>query len=93
MSLEMIRQNARSIIEAMDGYDKLVKLQLYMLEKHDSSQKLNEINEKILQLKTYFLKLVTNIETLVKQEQNLLGKPFDKSLGGKEKASPKISKV
>lgn len=75
MSLEMIRQNARSIIEVMENYDKLVKLQLYMLEKKDSSQQLNEINEKILQLKTYFLKLVTNIETLVKQEQNLLGKP------------------
>lgn len=90
MSLEMIRQNARSITEVMDSYDKLVNLQLYMLEKHDSSQKLNEINEKILQLKTYFLKLVTNIETLVKQEQNLLGKPFDKSLEGKEKASPKV---
>ena len=90
MSLEMIRQNARSIIEIMGNYDKLVNLQLYMLEKHDSSQKLNELNEKILQLKTYFLKLVTNIETLVKQEENLLGKPFDKSLEGKEgKASPK----
>ncbi len=79
MSLEMIRQNARSITELMDSYDKLVKLQLYMLEKHDSSQKLNELNEKILQLKTYFLKLVTNIETLVKQEENLLGKASPKT--------------
>ena len=78
MSLEMIRQNARSITELMDSYDKLVKLQLYMLEKHDSSQKLNELNEKILQLKTYFLKLVTNIETLLKQEENLLGKASPK---------------
>ena len=79
MSLEMIRQNARSIIEIMGNYDKLVNLQLYMLEKHDSSQKLNELNEKILQLKTYFLKLVTNIETLVKQEENLLGKASPKT--------------
>ncbi len=79
MSLEMIRENAKSIIEVMDDYTKFAQLQLYMLEKHDSSKKINEINEKILQLKIYFLKLVANIETLVKQEQNLLGKASPKT--------------
>lgn len=79
MSLEMIKQNAVSIFEVIDNYDKLVKQQLYLLDRHESNDRLNELNEKILQLKIYFLKLITNIDTLVKQEENLLGK-----------ASPKI---
>lgn len=74
MSIEMIKQNARSIIEIMDSYEEIVKQQLYMMEKHESSAKINQLNEKLLQLRTYFLKLVTNIDNLVRQEEKLLEK-------------------
>ncbi len=83
----MIKQNANSIIEIMGSYEEIVKQQLYMMERHESSEKINHLNEKLLQLKTYFLKLVTNIDNLVRQEQKLLAKPSAKSF--LEKSSQK----
>ena len=74
MSLEMIKQNARSLVEVLDNYNSLVKQQIYLIEKGESQDKILELNAKISQLKLFFLKLVTSIDNIVKEEQ----KPIEK---------------
>ena len=79
MSLEMIKHNARSIAEIMDKYNDLVNKQMYLVEKRESNDRINAINGEILQLKSYFLKLVASIDSLARQEEQ----PLIKSLPGK----------
>lgn len=78
MSLEMIKQNANSLLELIENYNKLVEQQLFLASRHESSEKINEINGKLLQLRVYFLKIIANIDTLVTQEEKLLGKMPEK---------------
>ena len=70
----MIKQNARSLVEVLDNYNSLVKQQIYLIEKGESQDKILELNAKISQLKLFFLKLVTSIDNIVKEEQ----KPIEK---------------
>ena len=70
----MVKQNLKSLLEVVARYDNLVKRQMYLKDKGEDSDKINELNGKILQLRVYFLKLITNIDALVKQEEKLLEK-------------------
>jgi len=74
MSLEMVKQNARSLAEIIDSYNSLVTQQIYFIEKGESQNKILELNAKITQLKLFFLKLVASIDSIVKEEQ----RPIDK---------------
>ena len=68
MSLDLIKQNVKSIIEVIDNYNSLLKRKKSVEEK--STKK--ELETKLAHLKGYFLKLVTNVQKLTKEEEKQL---------------------
>ncbi len=62
MSLGMIKQNVRSMIETIDNYNSLLK----------KKENTKEEAAKIAHLKSYFLKLITNVQKLTKEEEKQL---------------------
>ncbi|MAG50883.1 hypothetical protein CL621_04590 [archaeon] len=68
MSLDMIKQNVKSMIETSDNYNSLLKKKK---ETKDESAK-KELETKLSKLKDYFLKLVTSVQKLTKEEEKQL---------------------
>lgn len=63
----MIKQNAESLIEVSEEYNKLLKKKEVF-----EGQVTEEINSKILVIKNYVLKLCTDIQKLVTEEERSL---------------------
>ncbi len=68
MSLDMIKQNVKSIVEAADNYNSLLKKKKNT--KDESAKK--ELETKLSKLKDYFLKLITSVQKLTKEEEKQL---------------------
>lgn len=69
MSLEKIKQNAKTINEGLTNYDALVQQGIGATKKE-----IREIDKKLKKLNEYMLKLASEIDKLVKEEKKELEK-------------------
>jgi len=68
MSLDMVKQNVRSMVDIVDNYNSLLKKKKSV--KEGAAKK--ELETKLAQLKNHFLKLITNVQKLTKEEEKQL---------------------